>query len=418
MIRIRIDPLCRGVIMPVSMQVPLLDLREQFPPLRDEILARIADLADRQDFVLGPAVESCEAALAQYCGVPHAIGVSSGTDAILVALMALGIGPGDAVVTSPYSFFATAGCIARLGAEPVFCDIDPVTFNLDPHRLKDLFENRLRRSAADGSLQTPAGHRVRAILPVHLFGLCCDLEPIARIACEHGLPLIEDAAQAIGAEYRNRDGTAFCAGAYGVAGCFSFYPTKNLGGFGDGGLVTCTEPALDRTFRALRNHGMEDRYFHRMIGGNFRLDAIQAAVIEIKLRHLDGWSAARRTHAARYRALFAEHGLTDRIALPSEPWADRALTNHHIYNQFVIRVPERDRVQNFLREHGVGTAIYYPLPLHLQECFAHLGHAAGSFPEAERAARETLALPIYPELRADQLDYVVETLTKALRQIA
>jgi dTDP-4-amino-4,6-dideoxygalactose transaminase len=390
------------------MQVPLLDLREQFAPLRAEILGRIAEIADRQEFVLGPAVESCEAAVAAYCGAPHAIGVASGTDAILAVLMALEIGPGDAVITTPYTFFATAGCVHRVGAEPVFCDIDPATFNLDPGALADLIDHRLDR-AADGSLRTRSGNRVRAILPVHLFGLCCDLEAVARIACEHRLPMIEDAAQAIGAEYRDAAGARFRAGAYGEAGCFSFYPTKNLGGFGDGGLVTCREAALARTLRILRNHGMEERYLHHMIGGNFRLDAIQAAVVEIKLRHLDGWSAARRAHAATYRRLLAAHRLGDAITLPAEPWADRGLINHHIYNQYVIRTRERDRLQAFLRERGVGTGIYYPLPLHLQPCFATLGHKAGDFPESERAARETLALPIYPELREDQIAHVADS---------
>lgn len=393
-----------------SMQVHLLDLREQFAPMRTEILARIAELADRQEFVLGPAVESCERALAAYCGAAHAIGMSSGTDAILAALMALEIGPGDAVITTPYTFFATAGCVHRAGAEPVFCDIDPATFNLDPAALADLVEQRLDRGA-DGSLRTRSGNRVRAIMPVHLFGLCCDLDGISRIACAHGLPVIEDAAQAIGAEYRDARGEVFRAGAYGVAGCYSFYPTKNLGGFGDGGLVTCRDEALARSLRILRNHGMEERYLHHCIGGNFRLDAIQAAVVEIKLRYLDGWSAARRAHAAMYRERFGRHGLDGgTLTLPSEPWADRALVNHHIYNQYVVRAPDRDRLQSHLRQHGIGTGIYYPLPLHLQPCFASLGHQAGDFPESERAARETLALPVYPELSGEQIAHVVDTI--------
>ena len=396
------------------MKVPLLELNPQNLPLEAELKQAFNRVLHSGQFILGPELEKFEKNGAVAMGTRHAIGVSSGTDAILAVLMALGIGRGDAVITTPYTFFATAGCIARLGAEPVFCDIQADTFNLDPERLAGLVSGGLRRGAG-GELRTASGNRVRAILPVHLFGLCCDLEPIARIACELGLPVIEDAAQAIGAEYRDSAGRVFRAGAHGVAGCFSFYPTKNLGGFGDGGLVTCRDPDLAQRLRVLRNHGMEERYFHHVIGGNFRLDALQAAVVEIKLRQLDAWSARRRAHAAAYRRLFETHGLAGTLRLPAEPWADRDLPNHHIYNQYVIRTPERDRLPARLRSAGVGSAVYYPLPLHLQPCFAELGLRDGMFPEAERAARETLALPVFPELRPDQQAHVAESIAAFFR---
>ena len=368
--------------------VTLLDLEAQYRPLRDEILAAIAKVCDSQRFIMGPEVEALERELAAYLDVREAIGVSSGTDAILAALMVLGIGPGDEVITTTYSFFATAGCVARAGATPVLVDIDPVTFNLDP--------------AAVRAALTP---RTRAIIPVHLYGLCAEMDPIMEAAGEHGIPVIEDAAQAIGATYKTRQ-----AGSIGTIGCFSFFPSKNLGAFGDGGLVTTNDPALAHELRLVRNHGAEPKYFHKRVGANFRLDALQAAVLRVKLPHLARWTAMRQANAARYDALLASAGLSDRVAVPFVP-ADR----RHIFNQYIVRVPDRDRVRAFLADRGIGTEIYYPVPFHLQECFAGLGHHRGDFPHAEAAAASTLALPIYGELTADQQTAVVGALADALR---
>jgi dTDP-4-amino-4,6-dideoxygalactose transaminase len=368
--------------------VPLLDLEAQYRPLRDEILAAITRVCDSQRFIMGPEVEALERELAAYLQVPEAIAVSSGTDALLAALMVLGIGPGDEVVTSTFSFFATAGCVARVGATPVLVDIDPATFNLDP-------------SAVLAALTS----RTRAIVPVHLYGLCADMDPITELARQRGIPVIEDAAQAIGATYKGRQ-----AGAIGTFGCFSFFPSKNLGAFGDGGLVTTHDPMLAKEVRLVRNHGAEPKYFHKRVGANFRLDALQAAVLRVKLPHLARWTALRQANAARYDALMREAGLADCVTLPSVP-SDRG----HIFNQYVIRVPYRDRVRAFLSDRGIGTEIYYPVPFHLQECFASLGHRRGDFPHAEAAADTTLALPIYGELTADQQAAVVSALADALR---
>ncbi len=351
-------------------------------------MREIERVADSQQLILGPEVEKLERAVAEYCGAKHAIGVSSGTDAQLMLLMALGIGPGDAVITTPYTFFATASCISRVGARPVFADIDPLTYNLSYESL-------------DAALAETAN--VKGIIPVHLFGCCADMDGILELAERHGVPVWEDAAQALGSQHP-RGG----AGAIGQAGWFSFYPTKNLGAFGDAGMVVCNDDVLAAQLRAFRNHGMEPRYYHQFIGGNFRLDAIQAAVLNVKLPHLDVWSAARREHANHYRRNFAKRGLQGVLGLPSEPWAEPDVENHHIYNQFVIRAPQRDALRQYLQDKDIGSEIYYPLPLHLQPCFAPLGYKAGDFPEAERAAKETLALPIYPELTGEQLDYVVE----------
>ncbi len=367
------------------MQVPLLDLKLQYAPLKQQMLAEIEAVADSQALILGPRTEQFEKAAAAYCGAAHAIGVSSGTDAQLVLLMALGIGPGDVVITTPYTFFATASGIARLGAQPVFVDIDPATYNIDPAKL------------AEALNQTA---NVKAIIPVHLYGQCADMTAIMELGKIHGVPVLEDAAQALGAQHPLGG-----AGAIGEAGWFSFYPTKNLGAFGDAGMVVCREAALAAKLRALRNHGMEVRYYHQWLGGNFRIDAIQSAVLNVKLPHLDEWSAGRRARAAKYRAAFAPLGLP--ITLPAEVFADSGLPNHHIYNQFIIRAPRRDELRAHLTAAGIGTEIYYPLPLHLQVCFRHLGYREGDFPESERAARETLALPIFPELTGDQQDYVV-----------
>ena len=372
------------------MHVPLLDLRLQYEPLKDQILSEIAQVADSQQLILGPQVERLEAAIATYTGAAHALGASSGTDAQLLLLMAMGIGPGDAVITSPYTFFATAGCIARLGARPVFADIDPATYNISCDAVSAL----LART-----------DRVKAIIPVHLFGCCADMDGLLYLAQRSGVPVLEDAAQALGARHLRG-----AAGSIGDAGWFSFYPTKNLGAFGDAGMVTCRHAALAEKMRAMRNHGMEPRYHHKWIGGNFRLDAIQAAVLNVKLPHLDHWSAGRAARAALYRTQFARHGLNRVLTLPIEPFAESGIEHHHIYNQFVIRAPQRDELRRHLQAHGIGTEIYYPVPLHLQECFRYLGYREGQFPEAERAARETLALPIYPELTEEQQGFVVQTI--------
>jgi dTDP-4-amino-4,6-dideoxygalactose transaminase len=322
--------------------------------------------------------------------------------------MALGLGPGDAVITSAYSFFATGGCIARVGATPVFIDIDPLSCNISPSELEWYLTERCRLEK-DGSLRTPRGERVRAIVPVHLYGLCCEMEAILQLANHFQLDVIEDAAQALGAEYPLRTGTAK-AGTMATVGTFSFYPSKNLGAAGDAGAVVCRGKALADRVRLCRQHGMEQRYYHHFIGGNFRLDEIQAAVLAVKLPHLDGWSAARRGVADIYREEFNRLGLTDRITLPAEPYREWGLTNHHIYHQYVIRTSRRDALREHLTRKEVGTAIYYPLALHEQDCFGYLGYRPGDFPEAERAAHETLALPMYPELTRDQQHYVAEAI--------
>ena len=368
--------------------VRLLDLEAQYQPLRAEILAAITRVCDSQRFILGAEVEALERELAAHLGVADAIAVSSGTDALLAALMALGIGAGDEVITSTFSFFATAGSVARVGATPVFVDIDPVTFNLDP-----------------SAIRAAVTSRTRAILPVHLYGLCADMDPIMDVARDAGVAVIEDAAQAIGAAYKSRQ-----AGTMGTIGCFSFFPSKNLGAFGDGGLITTGDRALAHEIRLLRNHGAEPKYFHKRIGGNFRLDAIQAAVLRVKLPHLERWTSMRQRNAERYRTLFQAAGLTDRVSLPEAP-SDR----RHIFNQYVIRIPGRDRVRQTLDDRGIGTEIYYPVPFHLQECFASLGHRPGDFPIAEAAANTCLALPIYSELTLEQQSAVVNALADALR---
>jgi dTDP-4-amino-4,6-dideoxygalactose transaminase len=361
----------------------LLDLKAQYAPLRDAILDAVTRVCDSQRFIHGPEVEGLERELEAYLGIEHAIGLSSGTDAVLAALMALDIGPGDEVVTSTYSFFATAGCVVRLGAQPVLVDIEPDTFNIDPQ-------------AAIAAITS----RTRAIIPVHLFGQSAELMPLINAAAPTGVPIIEDAAQAIGAKYHDH-----AVGSLGVIGCFSFFPSKNLGAFGDGGLVTTKDAQLAHRLRLLRNHGMEPKYYHHFVGANFRLDALQAAVLRVKLPHLDAWTAGRQRNAARYRALLAERKLTDIVRVPVES-PDRT----HIYNQFVVRVPDRDRLKAHLDRAGIGTEIYYPVPFHLQQCFAPLGYAAGAFPHAEAAARDSLALPIYPELAESQLASVVDAM--------
>jgi dTDP-4-amino-4,6-dideoxygalactose transaminase len=366
------------------MPVPLLDLQAQYRPLRDEILAAMARVADSQRFIGGPEVEALERELAADIGVGYAVGLSSGTDALLVALMALGVGPGDEVITSTFSFFATAGCVSRLGAIPKLVDIDPDTFNLDPVRVAEAISPR-----------------TRAIIPVHLYGQCADMDPILEEAGRCGIPVVEDAAQAIGATYKSRQ-----AGAMGTVGCFSFFPSKNLGAFGDGGLLTTNDEALAHEVRLLRNHGAEPKYFHKRIGGNFRLDALQAAVLRVKRPHLAAWTAARQRNADRYDRLFAASGAE--AGLPA-----RAAGRGHIFNQYVIRIANRDAVRAELEARGIGTEVYYPVPFHLQECFAPLGYREGDFPLAESAAREVLALPIYGELSDAQQHEVVAAVCSA-----
>ena len=392
------------------MRVPLLDLSEQYAALAGPLRSEIEEVLATQKFILGPKVEAFEAALACYCGARDSIGVSSGTDALLAVFMALGIGPGDAVITSAYSFFATGGCIARVGATPIFIDIDPATCNLSAAALERYLVESCSRHE-DGSLRGPKGEKLRAIVPVHLYGLCCEMDAIQEISERFHLKVIEDAAQALGAEYLFR-GAKAKAGTMSDAGTFSFYPSKNLGAAGDAGAVICREQALTERVRLCRQHGMEQRYFHHFIGGNFRLDEIQAAVLAVKLPFLDGWSAARRSVADVYREEFNRLGLTDKITLPTEPYRQRGLTNHHIYHQYVIRTPRRDELKEHLTRKEIGTAIYYPLALHEQDCFDYLGYRPGDFPEAERAARETLALPIYPELTREQQRYVAEAIAE------
>lgn len=393
------------------MEVPLLDLKLQYAPLRSEIQRRIAEVCETQGFCLGPKVVELESALADYCGANYAFGVSSGTDAQLAILMALGIGLGDAVITSPYTFFATAGCIARLGATPVFADIDPATYNLDPVKVREYLEEKCHRSS-DGGVINDRGQTLRMIIPVHLFGCCAEMNAFRAIGAEYGLHIMEDSAQSIGAEYPLSDGTAGRSGSMSESSYFSFYPTKNLGAFGDAGMATCRDADLAARIDALRNHGMAPRYYHSLVGGNFRMDAIQATVLQTKLPHLDDWSGARGENATRYRELFTATGLLQHLTLPIEPHAGHDLKHHHIYNQYVIRTPRRDELKAHLQANKIGCEIYYPLSLHQQECFAYLGYKKGDFPHSECAANETLALPVFPELRHDQQDYVVKKISE------
>jgi dTDP-4-amino-4,6-dideoxygalactose transaminase len=371
--------------------VPALDLKAQYRSIRDEIEPVVMALLESQYFVLGPEVAGLEAEIARYCRAPHAIGCASGSDALILPLMAWGVGPGDEVITTPYTFFATAGAIWRLGARPVFVDIEPDTYNIDP----SLIEAAI----------TP---RTKAIIPVHLYGQAADMDPILDIAAARGLAVLEDAAQAIGAAYKDRS-----VGTLGHASAFSFYPSKNLGGFGDGGLVTTADDTLAKQVARLRVHGMEPKYHHHEVGFNSRLDALQAAILRVKLRHLDAWTSGRRAVAAQYRSLVAEFGLEHVVGLPIE-----RTECHHVYNQFVVRVPDdlRDPIRAYLTERKIGTEIYYPIPMHLQTCFAELGHKPGDFPISEAAARETIALPMYPELTVAMQRHVVASMAEVLHE--
>ena len=374
---------------PPSVPVPLLDLKLQYARIRDDVRRVTDEVYDAQAFILGPRVEAFEKAVAEYVGVKHAIGMSSGTDAQLAAMMALGIGPGDEVVTSPYTFFSTAGAVVRLGARPVFCDIDPLTYALDPGKLEGVITSR-----------------TKAIQPVHLYGQCADMDAIMDIAGRRRIPVIEDACQALGASYGGRK-----AGSIAQLGCYSFFPSKNLGGFGDGGMVTTNDDTLASTLRALRMHGETSRYHHKLVGGNFRLDALQAAILHVKLPHLNSWGEARRANAREIEALYSSFGgrrFDDGgLAFPRE-----ASGRHHVFNQFVIRVAggRRDALKALLTQRQIGNAIYYPIPLHLQECFASLGGKTGDHPESEKAANETLAIPVFPELTLAQKRFLAATL--------
>lgn len=409
------------------MHVPLLDLKAQYDTIKDEITAAVLDVLKSQHFILGPKVEECERAIADYCQCAHGVGVSSGTDALLVCLMAENIGPGDEVITTPYTFFATVGAIARVGATPVFVDIDPRTYNIEP-----------------GGIEQRVTEKTRVIIPVHLFGQCADMDPILEIARRHKLVVIEDAAQAIGAEYKGRR-----AGSMGHYGCFSFFPSKNLGCAGDGGMVTTQDAERAERLRILRAHGSKPKYYHNLIGGNFRLDAIQAAIVLVKLQYLDQWTAARQANALRYRQLFTEARLVEKglITLPYDysvdgycsplspvhcPLSPDSLTSdlqpltsdsrplspassfRHIYNQFILRVRDRDRLRTYLAERDVATEVYYPVPMHLQECFALLEYREGDMPESERAASQSVAISLDPELSPAQLEHVVNSIAAGI----
>ena len=382
------------------MKVPLLDLKAQYAAIKAEIDVSVAEVMESQQFILGPQVQACEKAIAKYSGSDYGVGVSSGTDALLICLMAEGIGPGDEVITTPYTFFATAGSIARVGAKPVFVDIDPANYNLDA-----------------AQIESKITAHTRAIIPVHLYGQMANMDAVMQVAAKHGLIVIEDAAQAIGAEYKGRR-----AGSIGHYGCFSFFPSKNLGAAGDGGMVVTRDAQRAENLIRLRAHGSQPKYYHKVIGGNFRLDTLQAAVVSAKLRHLDDWTAARQRNAERYNRLFAEAGLAVADSSPrrlkeNQPphlLLPQVVANRHIFNQYVIRTAQRDQLRTALQEKGVGTEIYYPVPLHLQECFSYLGYKIGAFPESEMASNETLALPIYPELTEPQARYVVQSIAEIL----
>jgi dTDP-4-amino-4,6-dideoxygalactose transaminase len=371
------------------MNIPLLDLKAQYATIRQEINQAVDEVLESQHFILGPKVAKLEEEIAQYSNCKYALGVSSGTDAILLALMALGIGQGDFVITTPYTFFATAGCVARLGAKSLFADIDPGTFNLSPSKLQKLLE----------SLPKEELLRVKAVIPVHLFGQTADMEGIVPICRKYGLRIIEDAAQAIGSECIF-EGSICRAGSIGDIGCFSFFPSKNLGGIGDGGMVVTNDRDLYERMKILRAHGSQPKYYHKVVGGNFRLDEIQAAVLLVKLKYLDGWTEKRQKNAKVYDDLLG--GIADgNLRLPKNIAGSR-----HIYNQYCIRVQKRDELKTYLIENGVGSEIYYPVPMHLQECFSYLGNSKGQFPEAEAAAASSLALPVYPEISREGLEYV------------
>ena len=381
------------------MNIPFLDLKAQYEAIKEEIISITVEVYQSQSFILGPKVEELERKVATYTQVKHAVGVSSGTDALLISLMSAGIGPGDLVITSPYTFFSTAGSIVRLGAIPVFVDIAPLTYNIDPEKLEKKVS----------TMEAKERSRLKAILPVHLFGQCADMENITAIAKSLGILIIEDAAQAIGAECKFSDGSLKRAGSMGNYGCFSFYPSKNLGSFGDGGMVTTNDEEALQRLKIMRVHGAQPKYYHKVIGGNFRLDALQAAILLVKFNYLEEWTEKRRQNARIYRELFARKCI-EGVELPFEN------KGRHIYNQFVIKIDQkRDELKRYLINQGIGCDIYYPVPLHIQECFRYLGYSPGDCPVAEEAAAKTLALPIYAELRYEQIEYIVEKIGSFLR---
>ena len=382
------------------MKVQLLNLHKQYESIRAEILREATDVFDSQQFILGAKVEELETKIAEYCQCRYAVGVSSGSDALLASLMTSEVGSGDLVITTPYTFFATVGAITRVGARPIFVDIDEETYNMDPLQLDAVLSSMNRHQKT----------RAKAIIPIHLFGQCADMEPIMEAAKTHGLIVVEDAAQAIGSEYEFSDGRVRRAGSMGQYGCFSFFPSKNLGAFGDAGMVTTNRKEIFERLKMIRVHGSKPKYYHEVIGGNFRLDALHAAILLVKLKYLDQWTETRRRNALLYRNLFRDKGLED-ISLPKD------LAKRHIYNQFVIRVKEgRDELKEFLHEQGVGCEIYYPVPLHMQACFEYLGYSAEDFPISAEAARQTLALPIYPELTSVEIQYVVDVICNFFRK--
>lgn len=370
----------------IEKRIPLLDLSAQHQPLRDELLTAITEVVDSQHFIMGPEVKRLEKEIAAYTGVSNALGCASGSDALYLALLAAGVGPGDVVVTTPFSFFATAGSISRTGAVPVFADVEYDTFNIDPQKIDEVVR---------------AHGPIKAIMPVHLFGACADMDPIMDIAADCGAVVIEDGAQSIGAEYKRRK-----AQSIGDIGCISFFPSKNLGGFGDGGMVLTNNQAMADKMASLRLHGTTKKYYHPHLGTNSRLDTIQAAVLLVKLRHLDSWSNGRARNAAKYRNILGAMALP--IVLPVET----AYQTRHVYNQFVIRCPKRDELKNFLQQHGVGTEVYYPLPLHLQPCYADLGYKEGSMPMSEQASKEVLALPVHADLPDDDISYICDLIRR------
>src|SRR5690554_674909 len=387
------------------MKVPLLDLKPQYLSLKKEIDDAIAKVVESQHFILGPEVENMEKKLCEYLGCEYAIGVSSGTDALLVALMAIDIKPGDEVILPDYSFFATAGVVARLNAVPVFADVDPVTFNINT----DDFKKKITA-------------KTKAVVPVHLYGQSCEMDSIVQIASDNNIKIIEDAAQAIGVQYKDGE----FVGTIGDIGCFSFFPSKNLGCFGDGGLVTTNNKDLADKLKMLRVHGGEKKYYHKMVGGNFRLDALQAAVISVKLPHLDSWSEARRKNASLYTKYFIEAGLSEeegmiefddknKVLLPKAVYKSSGVKNYHIYNQYIIRVRQRDKLKEYLTKNNIGNEIYYPVPFHQQECFSYLNYSDSDFPVSENLSKTTLALPVYPELSEEQIKYVVEKIDEFVK---
>jgi dTDP-4-amino-4,6-dideoxygalactose transaminase len=388
------------------MNIPMVDLKAQYQSIKPEIEKKVKEVLDSQRFILGEEVSHLEKEIAEYTGNKYAVGVSSGSDALLISLMALGIGNGDSVITTPFTFFATAGAIARLGARPLFCDIDEITYNLDPYCLESVINDQGKSSSKE---------KIKAIIPVHLFGQCADMSRIMDIATEYGFAVIEDAAQAIGSEFPGKTPPRKACN-FGSMGTLSFFPSKNLGGYGDGGMVLTNEEELANTLRQLRTHGSRNKYIYDILGGNFRLDALHAAILKVKLKYLDGWQEKRRRNASRYDELFRDKGLEEEfVRLPVPVYRDSGIKNYHTYHQYVIRAKDRNNLHVYLRDKGISSAIFYPLPLHMQNCLSHLGYKEGDFPVSEKAATEVLALPIYPELTKEQQEYIVDSISSFYR---